>query len=609
MQNILEKNYKIIVAIILAVMFVISVFGANNDSAIFDETAHIGASFSYVTEQDMRLNPEHPPLIKDLAGFPLLLLGLNFNTDQKFWTEDVNGQWEAGRSLLYHSGNDADRILFWSRLPIILLSLILGLFIFKWTRELAGIAAGLFALVLYAYDPNILGHNHYVTTDIGIAAFTTFSFYYFLKFIKNPGAKNIILAGLFLGLVQLAKFSSVITFPVLGLALILYAAVIAPRNEAKKTFSWRAKTIFSYLWKGAAIFAISFVVVWIVYFFNTHNMPAAKLTEAINFYFSPQDSNSYVVQVNEILTSLNNRASLRPFSEYLLGVAMVFKRVAGGNGVYYLGQVSGKAFTSYFPVVFAIKETLPAMFLMLAALIIASAKLIKSFLATLRLPVEKIIKTNFENIKIFLRHKIAIFALFMFIVLYSYVSITGNLNIGFRHLFPILPFVYILTAKVIFDFIKKIKDKYSKAAFGTAVLVLSFFIISETASAYPYYMSYFNQIGGGPKNGYHYVTDSNADWGQDLKRLRDFLDDHPEINKIRVDYFGGGDIEYYLGDKYVLWWDSKRPIEPGWYAISTNFLQGSIYDKTKKDDGSYRWILRYEPMYQVGTSILIYHIE
>ena len=122
-------------------------------------------------------------------------------------------------------------------------------------------------------------------------------------------------------------------------------------------------------------------------------------------------------------------------------------------------------------------------------------------------------------------------------------------------------------------------------------------------------MSYFNETVGGPKNGYHYVTDSNADWGQDLKRLHNFLNDHPEIGLIRVDYFGGGDPASALGDKYEPWSDDKRPIEAGWYALSTNFLMGSFYDTTKPDSESYRWLKNKNPLYQVGTSILIYKIS
>jgi len=85
---------------------------------------------------------------------------------------------------------------------------------------------------------------------------------------------------------------------------------------------------------------------------------------------------------------------------------------------------------------------------------------------------------------------------------------------------------------------------------------------------------------------------------------------HPEIDKIRVDYFGGSDIKRYIGEKSIIWWDSKRPVETGWYAISTNFLQGSIYDKENKTaDDSYAWTLQYKPVAMIGNSILIFYVD
>ncbi len=146
-------------------------------------------------------------------------------------------------------------------------------------------------------------------------------------------------------------------------------------------------------------------------------------------------------------------------------------------------------------------------------------------------------------------------------------------------------------------------------------------------------MSYFNEAVGGPKNGYNYVTDSNADWGQDLKRLDKFIDRYNwcpqnsldsfcaiydtqkgQIEKIHLDYFGGGyntnqeDLDYYLGDTYIKWHGDSRPIGQGWYAISTNYLQSSIYNKKTIDRMSYRWLKNKEPFYQVGTSIMIYYV-
>jgi len=604
MRAFLEKNYKILVGIMLGFMLVVSILNAKNDSAIFDETAHIGASYSYVSQGEIRLNPEHPPLVKDLAGIPLAFMSLNFDISQPFWTGELpnkwdEGQWSAGRHLLYESGNNPDKIIFWARFPVILLSLLLGFFIFKWTRELAGISAGLFALALYAFNPNILGHNHFVTTDIGIAAFITFSFYYFIKFIKNPSWKNVLLGGLFLGLLQLAKFSSLMAFPILGIILVVYPLVKISDGRNK------IKILGEYLGKGSLAFLISMAVVWIAYFANTFNMSRETVSEAIDFNFSQSDTNVKTVYTNKTLHFLNDNPVLRPLSTYGIGIGYVFRRVAGGNGAYFLGQVSSQAFLAYFPTVFLIKEPLINLFLMATALGLALVSGINSLLYKS----ENSFKNAFEKIKGYFRTNIASISMASFIALYSYLSITGNLNIGLRHLFPVFPFAFILTAKIIFDFIRSRQNQHIQKIFYFSIIILSGILAIQTALAYPSYTSYFNESVGGPKNGYKFVTDSNADWGQDLKRLKIFLEEHPEIKNIHVDYFGGGDIEYYLGSSYTTWWDSKRPIEKGWYAISTNFLQGSIYGNEKTAENSYQWLVGKKPDYQVGTSILIYNVQ
>jgi hypothetical protein len=52
-----------------------------------------------------------------------------------------------------------------------------------------------------------------------------------------------------------------------------------------------------------------------------------------------------------------------------------------------------------------------------------------------------------------------------------------------------------------------------------------------------------------------------------------------------------------------------RPVQLGWYAISTNFLQGSIYDTMNKTpENNYAWTQQYKPVTMIGDSILIYHV-
>ncbi|MDD5651976.1 MAG: glycosyltransferase family 39 protein [Candidatus Moranbacteria bacterium] len=608
----LQKKYKAIIFIISAVFLTVSLINANNDAATFDEIAHIPAGYSYLTENEIRLNPEHPPLIKNLSAIPLLFMDLNFDTSQPFWTGDLprkwdEGQWAAGRHLLWEAGNDPDKIIFWSRVPIVLLSLLLGLFIFKWTKEIAGVLAGLLAFTLYSFDPNVLGHNHYVTTDIGVMVFLTFSFYYFIRFIKNPTWKNSVIGGIFLGLLHLAKFSSILTLPVLGLVLVAY-----PLFKKLKPNKSRLKEWFIYMGRGITAFIISLVMIWSLYAVNTFNTPQDVMAQAIDFNFPAHDENIKNVYTRDILHSLNETSLTRPLAEYGIGMGYVFRRVAGGNGAYFMGEVSDSAFASYFPTVFVLKETIPLLILILLTSIYTIYRIISS----IKFGYKEFFEENFKSFLNWMRTGVTQYVLFGFILLYSYLSITGNLNIGLRHLFPIFPFIYILVAKKVHDFFREThKRKLMLPKYLLTGLII--WILFEPIASYPYYMSYFNQFAGGPKNGYQYVTDSNADWGQDLKRLKWFLEDHPEIDKIRVDYFGGGNPSYYLGEKYIPWWDSKRPIEKGWYAVSTNFLQGSIYETRLKEDGtprkpddeSWRWVLNHEPEYQIGTSIFIYRVE
>lgn len=612
MKSYVQKKYKIIIAIVSVVFVIVSLINANNDSATFDEVAHIPAGYSYLSQHEMRLNPEHPPLIKDMAALPLAFADINFDISKPFWTGNLNrkwdeGQWAAGKHLLWEAGNDPDKIIFLSRIPIVLLSLILGLFIFKWTREIAGVATGLLAFTLYSFDPNILGHNHYVTTDLGVMAFLTFAFYYFIKFIKNPTWKNATIGGIFLGFLHLAKFSSILTLPILGLVLLIYPLIKKLKENKNRFREW-----YRYLGKGATALAISLIMVWTVYLFNTFSTPKEIMAEAIDFNAPITDSNIKNIYTRKVLHSLNENSITRPLAEYGIGINYVFRRVSGGNGAYFVGEVSDNAFIAYFPTVFMLKETIPLLILILLTL----AFTIHQIASSIKFGYRNLIKELFHELLHWLRTGVMQYTLFGFILLYSYLSITGNLNIGLRHLFPIFPFIYILVAKKVHDFFRE-THKHKLILSKYFLVALLIWVIFEPIFNYPYYMSYFNQFAKGPKNGYQYVTDSNADWGQDLKRLKLFLDNHPEIDKIRVDYFGGGNPKYYLGEKYIPWWDSKRPIEKGWYAVSTNFLQGSIHDTRLKPDRtprkpyeeSWRWIMKYHPEYQVGTSIFVYYVH
>jgi len=256
------QNLLILSLIAIAAAFMLN--AARGDSAIFDETAHIVAGYTYVRHLDYRFNPEHPPLVKILAGLPLLFQQLNFSTDQGYW-EGLNEQWWAGNEFLYKSGNNADRVIFWARVGPILITLALIIFVYFWSRELIGRWWAFLPTFLVAFSPNILAHGHYVTTDIGAAFSMMLAIYFFLKFLFNNSNKNLVYAGLALGFAQAVKFSSILLIPYFFIIALVFF------------FIKDGVPFYKYLFNTFLIIVIGYaVIVYPLYLLTTWNYPLEK---------------------------------------------------------------------------------------------------------------------------------------------------------------------------------------------------------------------------------------------------------------------------------------------------------------------------------------------
>ncbi len=617
----LKQHSSAIALGILTAFTLLLVFLAQADSLTYDERAHIPAAYSYVRYGDIRLNPEHPPLLKDLAGFPLLFLPVTFPIQATEWISGTNEQWAMGDKFLNCTSpseacNNTALITFWARLPLILVAVSLGAFLFWWTRKAAGPLAGLLALTLFAADPNIIAHGHYVTTDVGIAAFLFFAFYFFLEFLKRPTWKNTLLAALFFTIVQMIKFSAVLLIPIFGLFIIVYA--LARTTTLTGATTTRIRSLFFYLGRSIVVFLVFIVGVYIVYTLHTRITPPEHLVAIAHMMFPEKQLGPLA---RTIVETTSQQTWSMPFSAYLLGVLMVFGRVAGGNTHYFLDTVQSAAQKSYFPIIFLAKETLP--FLALTALTLFYT--LRRFFhktVTQRTPLSTLITDHIDSA-----------LMLFFIVFYSFLSIIGNLNIGFRHLFPILPFLYFLVAKNALQMTRDpLFSKNTQRAFGYTIGVLAFLQLLTPLSAHPYYLSYYNLLAGGTPNGYKVATDSNYDWGQDLHRLKTFITEHnsclasngqstsecpknlqklPPIEKIHVDYFGGASAQHELGTFFDGWWSERDP-EPGWYAISINTLQENWTTNnnpaTKQNDKNYLWLKDIPLAGRAGTSIFIYYL-
>lgn len=647
MQKLSSQIAVGILVAICVVSFSFMFYASRTDSAVMDELAHIPAGYGYVHDLSYNLNPEHPPLVKAIAALPLLFLNLNFATNDTAWTTDVNSQWAMGSNLLYGEGNDADQILRWARIGPILLTILLIVLVYIWSRELLGNWWGLLPALLFGISPTVLAHGHYVTTDLGAAFGIIFATYYFLKYLLGPSRRRLIYAGLAFGVATIAKFSTALLVPYfIVLLFVFYLAGIfrdwnqegvGPRLQRFVKRAWR------YLKSIVAIFAIGYtLIVYPIYFLFTIHYPVQKQTSDTEFILSsfaggPTEA-GHLCKPARCLADANiwmtKNPVTRPLAEYMLGVLMVLQRAAGGNTSYFLGHVSASGSLLYFPIVYLLKEPLPVLIMVLIALILSISAIINRAASK-----ESRLKTKILD---YLELNFAEFSMIVFIVLYWVWSMRSNLNIGVRHLLPTLPLIYILTAGVWKRWITKIQLPRNLYGLGLVwsllktllsgslkyflLILLLLWSAFETLTAAPYFLSYFNEIGGGISGGYRYVTDSNYDWGQDVLRLKDWVATHPEVDKIAVDYFGGGDPKYYLGEKEINWSSSRgNPADSGihWLAVSANTIQGAIQPlangQQRNPDDEYSWLTALrppapgfgnapEPDYRAGTSIFIYKL-
>lgn len=598
----IKKYHYIVAALLLLCMLVMGIGSMRNDSAIVDEVAHIPAGYSYVAKQDFRLNPEHPPLMKDLAGLPLLALNPRFPDDVAAWTKDANGQWEAGWHFLYHDGNNADSILFWSRLPILLIAVVFGAVLYVISRRLLGTAAALVVLALYSFDPNIIAHARFVTTDLGAAATMFMSITSFYFWLRRPSYKRLLLATALFALAQVTKFSAILLAPFF-IGLIIWA-LLTKQNGKRWQELWKTYAL-GYVLLGIG----SLVLVWLFYIPHVWNMSKEVQDVLI------RGSLTNVIQkpIAGLLTAMNGNVITRALVQYLLGLVMVFTRIAGGNTTYLLGEVTNQSFRWYFPITYLIKTPLPVLVAILGATVAGVWGLAQTGLRG--------VFTRFSAYS--RRHGLEVVGL-AFIGFYSIISITGNLNLGIRHLLPILPFICFIVGSVSVRLVRRVQQTWFTIIAGG--LLIAYML--STMLAYPSFVSYFNPLIGGGGNAHKYVSDSSVDWGQDFKRLQAYIEAHPEMGVVNVDYFGGAEPRYYMCDRVfdangalirsakgydcsnarIREWHANYGLPSGYLALSETYLANDRWGSRLRGDRGYVDLYSMEPIAKIGNSIYIYKL-
>ena len=470
----------------------------NQESQTCDEACTLFAGYCQLTAGNFSLWPGYPPLTKDVGALPLLI----FHPRVPPMTGAEASDFRGPRIFLY--ANQAEKLLFAARAAMTVFPLLLAVLVFLATQEMFGTGAAFIAMTLIVFEPNFLAHGPLVTNDVALAACLFAAVYAFWRYVVNPNPWRLAACGMAAGLTLAAKHSGLILFPILFLLAVVELWVRPRSTELSPAENpSRRPEALRLLLALVLVAALSTAVLWGFYSFRykpVAEAPAPPLAPLLGSVESRGAADAIAEAA---------RAHLLP-EAYLAGVAFFY--ATNSRPTYLLGQRYGHGVWFYFPAAFAIKSTLG--FLLLLALALLAGRV--------GAPAR--------------RREI----LWMLIpaTVYFAASMTSNLNIGIRHILPIYPFLSVLAAAGAWRLGK------TGRAWQLVVGALVFIHAASSLRAFPNYLSYSNELWGGPAKTYRVLTDSNVDWGQGLPAVKRYLETHAST-PCWLAYFGTVHPAYY----------------------------------------------------------------
>ncbi|MFF7162099.1 ArnT family glycosyltransferase [Streptomyces sp. NPDC008086] len=461
-------------------MAVAMVTTAVHQTPTIDEPVYVGAAAEYLYEHRLVHNPEHPPLGKLVVGTGVALA--DPQVDHSF----IGDQGRLGRHLLYESGNDPWRLMLFARLPVIVLTLLFGLIVFAFARELAGAVGGLAALSLYAFSPDVIAHGSLATLDVPAAGFVLASVWLLWRARHRP-RWCVSLAGAALGAALATKMSALAAVPVVA-ALAAWSVWCA-----RAPSETRRRTVVRAVAGACVVVLVAIGVVWATY-----------LVVDPRLRWAPQQHVPVVHGLRGLVVEL------LPFPEaYRDGMRIQF----GFENHPWQGFLFGRLYTGslwyYLPAALLVKTPLGMLVLWAAgAVALVAVRRLRPAAPYLLVPTAVLLAS----------------------------AMLGSRDFGTRYAVFVPMFLTVAAGCVV-----AVRWRWARVAVGALVL----FVAVSSLWTYPYYLPYSNEAFGGPAKTRLRLHDSNVDWGQDLGRLADRLRERYPGERIWLVYKGSGVPSFY----------------------------------------------------------------
>lgn len=569
---------RALVALVLLAHFVLMFFSARQKSPTSDEPYHIVRGVSHIfSGGDFRMSVGHPPLINLISAAPLYFTP-GFKgpfRDFKFkpWFDPTIDPADRKQRLVGvllwgvnnirgMSGPSPQKIVMICRVPIMIMSMALGLLVYLWAFRLLGEGPAMAALLLYCFSPTMMAQGRLVTTDTGSALFFFLFAMALARHLRKPSWTNLALCGVAFGLAQLAKYTSILLIPMM-VPLFLWAAPgpIRGRLASILALDPRKKAFLTGAGAMALILAIGAVTIWAGFGFETDS-----IFEHIEIP-EPVPITRPGAYIKGMAARFFEAAKIPPRTYYFGLSRTINDTVKHPFPLYFMGMRSARGWWYYYPVLFSMKEPAALLALMAAAL----------FLTVKRRALPRMEAGMF----LVLAGGMTLFFMFM-----------NAKNIGIRHLLPVYPFLFIWVAGVF----KRGRVGNARARRGLYAL-LALYVVNGAVS-YPHYLVHFNSLAGGPDGGLRHSV-VGEDWGQDVMALGEYIKDS-RVPYVYYNPYGNTDPSSY-GVRFDTW---QCPLRfPGYYAVHVVDLRrprGEEYAPCLE------MFLEMKPVHVVNHTIYIY---
>jgi 4-amino-4-deoxy-L-arabinose transferase-like glycosyltransferase len=374
----------------------------------------------------------------------------------------------------------------------VLFSLLVACCVFAWAARLYGPPAGLLALTLYTFDPNLLAHSQLVTTDLFAAGTMVWALYTFWRFL-NAGSRRwaLVSAGVF-GVAQLAKYTAVFLAPVyLLVAVAFHAGGIARewRDRDLPALRGRLRSAARYT---ALCAVLTVAVVNLGFLFDRTLTPFGSYAFRSDLFKAVQRG---VGPAGALPVPL-------PYP-YLQGLDWIVQRERTGEGygsVYLLGELrKGQGFVGYFLYASLFKVPIVTLLVWLAAL---GTRLARRGPLALR------------------RQEWVLLCPILFFTLYF--NVFYRAQIGLRHFLVVFPLLHVLSGRLLA--LASPLTRPARVAIGASAAYLVISVLSYS----PHFLPYFNELVPNRLLAYRVLADSNLDWRQHRWYQDRYLEAHPE---------------------------------------------------------------------------------